>query len=316
MSRRFFPAVVHRSLRDAAARGLWRVAPLSVALLIPIAACRQAIDDTPSTPTAKVPAVVVARDTTDSSGFGARTPEVDVQRSASISGTLEATTRAVLRAELSGPVQRLDVRVGDRVAVGKVLAVLHVPGVQAAHSAATAHVAAAEASRQQVTHERERVAQLLAVGGASRAELDELGARVRAVEASVAAAQVTLAVAEADLARRIVRAPFGGIVERQAATTGSIIQIGDELVTVVDPRTLEMEGGVAMTHAAALKVGARVSLRVSGWSERSLTGHVVRIAPTLDRVTRQLRVTIALANADGRIPVGAFAEGFIITNER
>jgi len=94
------------------------------------------------------------------------------------------------------------------------------------------------------------------------------------------------------------------------------VQVGDELVTVVDPRALELEGGVAMAHAAALRVGARVSLRISGWSEQTLTGRVVRIAPTLDRITRQLRVTIALANADGRIPVGAFAEGLIITNGR
>ena len=325
MTRHSLSVDIHRSRYGEAVRRRWPMAALSMALLTAVSACRQATDNTIATSNPRVPAVTVSRDATDATDVTdstnvttsrARAPEPEVQRGASVSGTLEATTRAVLRAELAGPVQRLDARVGDRITAGKTLAVLSVPAVQASHAAATAQVAASESARRQVTHEHERVAQLLAVGGASRAELDDLDARVRAVGASVAAAQAALAVAEADLARRIVRAPFDGIIERRAVTAGSTVQVGDELVTVVDPRALELEGGVAMAHAAALRVGARVSLRISGWSEQTLTGRVVRIAPTLDRITRQLRVTIALANADGRIPVGAFAEGLIITNGR
>lgn len=229
-----------------------------------------------------------------------------------MSGTLTARARAVLRAELAGPVRELSVQVGDRVTTGMVLARLDVPAARVSVLAARAQVTAHESERLRVTRERERTATLIAVGGASRAEQEELDARVNASEAAIAAARAQLAVAEADLARAAVHAPFAGVVERRSATQGSIVQTGDELLTIVDPRVLTLEGGLAMTHASRARVGARVALRVIGWGDTVFFGRIVRVAPAVDSVTRQLRVTVELQNADSRLPVGAWAEGELI----
>lgn len=232
--------------------------------------------------------------------------------SATISGTLEPQARALLRAELSGAVRTLRVKVGHRVRAGAVLAMLDVPAVHSAMAAAEAQVATQETLVRQAQRERERVAQLLAVGGVSTTEMEDWNGRVQAADAALQAARAQRAIAMADVARLTVRAPFDGIVERAATTQGSIVQPGDELLSIVDPRTLELEAGLSVTQAQHARVGARVALRVAGFADSSLIARIVRVAPTLDPVTRQFRVTVHVPNGAGRLPVGAWAEGTLL----
>jgi len=232
-----------------------------------------------------------------------------------VSGTLEARTRAVLRAELSGPVRLLSARVGERVSKGMVLAQLEVPAVAVSLAAARAQVAAQESQHLLITRERERTVKLVAVGGASRAELEELEWRLHASDAAITAARAQLAHAATDQVRATIRAPFAGVVERRSVTQGSVVQAGDELLTIVDPRVLELEGGVAITHVLHAREGARVALRISGWGDSLFQGRIVRVAPAVDPVTRQLRVTVELPNTGARVPVGAWAEGSLLAAE-
>jgi RND family efflux transporter MFP subunit len=231
-----------------------------------------------------------------------------------VSGTLEPQARALLRAELPGAVRTLSVKVGERVSAGQTIATLEVPAVRSAMAAAEAHVAAQEVALRQAQRERERTQQLLTVGGVSRTEMDDWESRVQAAEAAVEAARAQRATAAADVARLVVRAPFTGIVEQRAATQGSIVQVGDELVRIIDPRTLELEAGVVVGQARRVRPGTRVALRVAGITDTAITARVVRVAPALDPVTRQLRITVLVPNVAGHIPAGAWAEGTLLAD--
>lgn len=244
-------------------------------------------------------------------GVGATTPS---PMRVTVSGTLEPQSRALLRAQLPGAVHTLSVKVGERVTAGRVLAVLDVPAVHSTMAAADAQVMAQEVASRQVQRERARVAQLLAVGGVSGAEMDDWESRVQAAEAALQAARAQRATAAADVARLTVRAPFDGIVERRVATQGSIVQVGDELVSIIDPRTLELEAAVAMSQAQLVHPGARIALRIAGLADTSITGRVVRVAPALDPITRQLRITVHVPNLAGHIPAGAWAEGRLLSD--
>jgi RND family efflux transporter MFP subunit len=234
---------------------------------------------------------------------------------ATVSGTLEPQARALLRAELPGVIRTLAVKVGERVGMGQVLATLDVPAVRSAMAAAEAQAVAQEAALRQVQRERDRVAQLLAAGGVSLAEMEDWDSRVQAADASLQAARAQRATAAADVARLTVRAPFDGIVERRTATAGSMVQVGDELVSIIDPRTLELDAGVAIAQAHLARPGHRVSLRVAGYPEAVVVARIVRVAPSLDPVTRQLRITIHVPNDSRRFPAGAWAEGSLWTDE-
>ncbi len=226
-----------------------------------------------------------------------------------LTGTLEPQARALLRAELSGVVRTLRAKVGQRVAAGQLLAELDVPALQSALTAADAQVLAQEMALRQTKREHDRVAHLLPIGGVSKAEMEEWESRVQAVNAALDAARAQRANAAADVQRLTVRAPFDGIIERQITTQGSMVQAGDELVSVVDPRMLELAAGVAVDDASRARPGMRVSLRIAGMADSAIMARIVRVSPSLDPVTRQLRVTVLVPNANGRIPAGSWAEG-------
>ncbi len=230
----------------------------------------------------------------------------------SLTGTLEPQARALLRAELSGAVRTLRAKVGQRVTAGQVLAVLDVPGLHSALAAAEAQVIAQDVALRQARREHDRVAQLLKIGGVSSAEMEDWESRVQAADAAANAARAQRANAAAEVQRLTVRAPFDGIVERQITTQGSVVQAGDELVSIIDPRMLELGAGVAAADAFQARPGARVALRVTGAADSVIVARIVRVAPSLDPVTRQLRVTVLVPNADGRIPAGAWAEGTLL----
>jgi multidrug efflux pump subunit AcrA (membrane-fusion protein) len=96
-------------------------------------------------------------------------------------------------------------------------------------------------------------------------------------------------------------------------TQGSMVQAGDELLSLIDPSTLELEAGLPVTLASAARPGTPVTLRVVGWSGSTVTANIVRVAPALDPVTRQLRVTVRVPNGTHRLPAGAWAEGSLVS---
>lgn len=65
----------------------------------------------------------------------------------------------------------------------------------------------------------------------------------------------------------------------------------------------------------ALRVGQAVTMRVEGIDD-SLTGAVVRIAPSTAAGTRSIPVWIGIGNRDPRIRAGMFAEGALAVERR
>ncbi len=226
-----------------------------------------------------------------------------------VTGTLEARRRAVLRVEATGAVATRNYQVGDPVAAGVVLATLRLPTVSAAHAAARAQAEAGRAALAQAETEAGRTATLLAAGGASRSEADEARSRVQAARAAVAAAEATLATASADEARAVIRAPFAGIIAVAPAAVGTMLQPGDEIATIVDPRSLEADLLVPFNASDLAEVGARVTVAPTAFPRRTIGGRIARRAPSLDPATRQLAVRVTFDGAATRLPAGAIVHG-------
>ena len=95
-----------------------------------------------------------------------------------------------------------------------------------------------------------------------------------------------------------------------------MVQTGNALFTIVDPRSLELEGTVPAEAVGQLQPGAPVEFTVAGYPGRAFTGTLDRINPTADPATRQVRVYATLPNADQGLVGGLFAEGRIGTDRR
>jgi HlyD family secretion protein len=231
----------------------------------------------------------------------------------------EGRTRVVDRHEISAPVaahaRRIQLEVGDAVALGDVLVVLDAlaaPALDArAVHAARARVAAAEAvlaaAREDVKAaeavasfaraEAERLARLAEKGMATRSMMEQTQAEARRTEAAEVSARFRVRTAEHDLAAARtalayaggrdpgasgvieLRAPVSGRVLRRSFESSRVVQPGEAILEIGDPARLEVEVDLLSSDAVRVAAGMRVLFERWGDPE-PLEGRVKRVEPT------------------------------------
>ncbi|MBX9777235.1 MAG: efflux RND transporter periplasmic adaptor subunit [Xanthobacteraceae bacterium] len=219
---------------------------------------------------------------------------VDHARKLVLAGRTEADRRVTVAARSGGVLTELRVRRGTRIAAGEIIAVL-------SDDARKAQVAQAESLVIQRRTELDAKRKLIVSGAVPKLELVNL-------EAQLAAAEATLASAQAELERSFVRAPFSGIVNDVTVEVGgaSLPMMGREIATLVslDPMLAVVE--VSERRLGGLRQGDTAEVKLI--TGEKLTGKIRFVAKTATQNTRTYRVEVELPNADGAIPDGISAE--------
>jgi RND family efflux transporter MFP subunit len=233
-----------------------------------------------------------------------------------LSGSLSPAREAQVRAEIAGTVLEAFVEPGQPVKRGALLGRIDDRAVRDSYLSARAGVRSAEQVLQVARRNAERSERLAQAGAVAERDREEAVSAAANAEAALADAQARLATASKQLAYTEVRSPIAGIVSERQVTAGDVVQTGNPLFTIVDPRSLELEGTVPAEAVGQLKPGAPVEFTVAGYPGRAFSGTLDRINPTADPATRQVRVYASLPNPEQGLVAGLFAEGRIGTDRR
>jgi membrane fusion protein, multidrug efflux system len=211
-----------------------------------------------------------------------------------LSGRTEADRKVMAFARTGGVVTELNVRRGQYVKEGDVIAVL-------SDEAREAQVAQARAILSQRKIELEARMKLVAQGTLPKLEQGNLESQYKAAESGLAQAQ-----AERD--RGMVRAPWSGVVTEVPTEVGQAVlsMMGKEIAQIVslDPMLAVVE--VAERKLDGVRVGEPAEIRlVTG---AIATGKIRYVSKTAAPATRTYRVDVEVANPDGAIPDGITAE--------
>jgi membrane fusion protein, multidrug efflux system len=225
-----------------------------------------------------------------------------------ISGTLTAEREATVRAEVAGSVLQVTAEVGQVVRQGAVLARIEDQTQRDTHASAETSVRSAQTALDVAEREATRTANLVKGGALPEREIEMTRNAVEAAQAQLATARAQLASAKKQLDNATVRAPMTGIVSARPANGGDVVTVGTELYKIIDPSSMRLNAAVPAESLAAIKVGLPVEFDVRGYGQR-FTGHIERISPTADPVTRQVSIFVTIPNKGGRLVAGLFAEG-------
>jgi multidrug efflux system membrane fusion protein len=219
------------------------------------------------------------------------TPEVH-PRNIDVSCVTRADRRAMATARAAGVIEALNVKRGDTVKAGDVLATISDEG-------RTAAVAQAKAFLEQRQAEYQANKKLIEGGNAPRINLP-------AVEAAVAAAEAALAAAEAEARKSSVIAPLDGVVDQVPAELGQAIQVGTNVAEIVGPDPMLAVGAVTEAHRSQLSTGQTAN--VTFIDGRKATGTITFISLSAEKATRTYPVEAKIANADAAIADGVTCE--------
>jgi len=104
------------------------------------------------------------------------------------------------------------------------------------------------------------------------------------------------------------RSPVSGIVTEKKAVQGMRFMPGDVLYQVTDLSSVWVMADVAEQDIAAVRVGARATVKINAYPDKTFTAALTTIYPTLNAETRTVPVRLELANPGGLLKPGMFAQ--------
>ena len=108
-------------------------------------------------------------------------------------------------------------------------------------------------------------------------------------------------------ARITFHAPISGVIVELGVREGMTVMPGTTLFRINDLSSVWVNAEVPEALAAAVKPGNPVQARTPAYPGTLFSGTVNAILPEINAVTRTLKVRIELANPDGRLSPGMFA---------
>jgi len=216
-----------------------------------------------------------------------------LEHQVALTGQFEAEFAVVIRPELDGVVASLEFEEGARVAEGDLLVGLR-------NAEQKAHLALARAELKLAKTVFDRTERLSKRDISAVSQVEEATAKLDEARARVALAQV-------DLERTLIRAPFDGVVGMRQVNVGERVEEGDPLVSLDAVDRLQLIFTVQSTGFSLGKPGDVIHARVFSYPGERFPGEVFFVSPTIDPATRRMILKAWVANAEQRLKPGMFA---------
>lgn len=109
------------------------------------------------------------------------------------------------------------------------------------------------------------------------------------------------------------RAPVAGIVSEKMAVEGQMMKSGERLYRLADLSSVWVQTQVYEKDFSAVTASRSAEVRTTYAPERIFTGRVAQVLPTIDGMTRTATARLVIANPDGLLRPGMFAEARLNT---
>lgn len=217
-------------------------------------------------------------------------------------GTLRSYESIELRPEVPGRVARINFTEGSDVRAGDLL-------VELDNSVERANVAKAEAELQLAQTNFDRAQGLRRSNAGTQRALDEADAALRIARTSVD-------LAEAALAKRILKAPFDARAGLREVSLGEYLGVGDEIVNLEQIDPLRVDFRIPEIFLPSIRSGQPIAVQLDSFPGREFVGEVSAINPLVDEAGRAIVIRARIENDDRTLRPGQFARVQLTLQER
>lgn len=216
-------------------------------------------------------------------------------------GSVEPWLRLDLAARITGAVETVLVREGDRVQAGQTLA-----RIEAVDYRIAVDVAKAAHTLARADYERGRA--MLKTRVIPTATLESTAARLQTSAAELERAQL-------DLARCEITAPMNAVIKRLDTKIGLYLSVGDPVAELLQIDRVKAVVGIPESDVDAVRRLDQVELTIQALGDRQLVGRKHFLAPSPDTGAYLYRLELALDNPDHEILPGMFFRAHIVKRQ-
>lgn len=206
--------------------------------------------------------------------------------------TLEADQQAVVVAQITGVVLKINAEEADFVRAGQVLAVVETDRY-------ALEVERTNATLKRLQTDFQRKQELFAKKLVSTEDFERVSAEFEAQKAAYELAKL-------DLEYTSIRAPISGFISERMVRAGNLVTLHQPVyhITSYDPLLAVLH--VPERELRVLSKGLQVSMSVDAWPGESFAGEVIRISPVIDTNTGTFRVTTQINDHGQMLKPGLF----------
>jgi len=274
----------------------------------------------------------------------------ELRRNVESVGSLFALEEVTVSSEVDGKVDEVLVDVGDRVERGQPLVnvstielKLALDQQRALYAQArarlgitedsddiknvldSAEVKKAAADLKEAEEAYKRSQQLLEKRLIPRQDFDQVDARVHSARAAYDLAvqsvqnlraqlpqyKASVELAEKKLRDAVIRAPFKGQIKERVVSPGQYLKVQTPVMVIVSVDPLRVRLKIPETMAGLIQIGDRLQVTVDAYPNRTFSGKLSRINPSVDPQSRTFEVEALLENAKGLLKPGFFVKARI-----
>lgn len=236
-------------------------------------------------------------------------------------GRIEAVSSVDVRARVSGYLEKVNFKAGEKVKKGDLLFLIDPKPFSAQLNYAEAELERARSKRELAKNDLERAERLFRAKAISEEEHDARSKGLREAAAAVQSAEANVATARLNLDFTKVRAPIDGRIGRELITEGNLVSGGGADATLLtfivstDPVYVYVdadERSVLKYRRLAQQtggghVGAPVQLAVADETDFPHQGNLDYISPREDTATGTVTLRGVFPNSDDLLSPGFFA---------
>jgi|KBSSwiStaDraftv2_1062776.scaffolds.fasta_scaffold34404_4 HlyD family secretion protein len=254
----------------------------------------------------------------------------DMIESLTVVGNLigAATVEAVPK--VSGRLDEVSVRLGDRVRRGQTLAKVEdreiaeqVKQAQASFDVSAATIRQREADLRLAQTNLDRSKNLFDRQLIPKQTYDDTDARYQAAAAQLdlAKAQYQQAQARLDelkinLQNTVIASPVSGFVGKRALDPGAWVTPNSSFISVVDIGVVRLVANVVERDLGRINSGMKADVLVDAYPGEHFVGRIAHIAPVLDPATRTAQIEVEIDNGSFRLKPGMYAKvSFVIEHK-
>ncbi|MCC7418079.1 MAG: efflux RND transporter periplasmic adaptor subunit [Acidobacteria bacterium] len=230
-----------------------------------------------------------------------------------------ATVEAVPK--LSGRLQDVSVRLGDRVVKGQRLAKLEdreiqeqVKQAEASFNVSAATIRQREADLRLAQTNLDRSRNLFERQLIPQQTFDDTEARYEAAVAQLDLARAQYAQAKArldelniNLSNTVIVSPVTGYVGKRALDPGAWLTTNSSFISVVDISLVRLVANVVEKDLRQMTQGLPAKVTVDAYPGETFAGRVAHVAPVLDPATRTAQIEVEIENPEARLKPGMYA---------
>ena len=228
----------------------------------------------------------------NSGGSWVEVKKADLPAEVTATGTVVPSVGAQVKVgpRVSGKLEHLYVKVGDKVEKGQVLAVLEQKDLLANSVRMEAQVKDAEASLAYARANFNRVSKLLEEGVVSTDSLDAAKKSLESAEAQLKSAKAQNDYTKIQLSYATVTAPISGTIGSVSTQEGETVAASlsaPTFVTILDLGRLEVDAYVDEVDIGRVSAGQKADFTVDAYPDKTFRSHIEAVYPdatTIDNV--------------------------------